>query len=274
MIQVTGKHFITHNSLIPVKFIDNYVGDEDDTIYEVVCVVQFTPLFLEEHLARFLSSLVSVYKDKSLVVNKQLISERIRKLIRKNNISFGNIRFQFNSNNTKQFRAWFIPAAYPSRQQYTEGVSVKTLPAKRTNPNIKTRNKKLRNDADEFIINHHVYEAILVNQEGYLTEGSRSNIFFISNEIFFTPPQSDVLQGVTREKIISLLTNNNLHFKERLIHISELNSFQSCFISGTSVKVLPVATINEVTMDVQNNLLKNLIYLYNSLIERYLESFP
>jgi branched-chain amino acid aminotransferase len=273
MIQVTGNHFVTNNELIPVKFIENYVDDEDNTIYEVLRVVQFKPLFLEEHLHRFLSSLTSVHKNKSQATDKHLITERIISLIRKNNIPYGNIRFQFNSNDTGRFCAWFIPVAYPSEQQYADGVPVKTLSATRIDPTIKTRDKKLRQNADDFIKEHDIYEAILVNPEGYLTEGSRSNIFFIDGKTFCTPPQYDVLPGITRQKVIYLLKNNGLQFEEELIHISELSRFQSCFISGTSAKILPVATINEITMDVQNDLLRNIIKSYNSLINNYLESF-
>jgi len=273
MVQVTGNHFVTHNELIPVKFIENYVDDEDNTIYEVLRVVQFTPLFLEEHLHRFFSSFTSVRKDKSQAVNRSHITNRIRSLIRKNDIPNGNIRFQFNNNDAKQFRAWFIPVAYPSEQQYADGVPVKTLSATRIDPTIKTRDKKLRQNADDFIKEHDIYEAILVNPEGYLTEGSRSNIFFTHNETFCTTPQSDVLPGITRQKIIQLLRNNRLQFEERPIHMSELNRFQSCFISGTSAKILPVVTINEVVMDVRNDFLENIIDLYNSLTNNYLGSF-
>ena len=273
MIHVTGDYFVTHKGLIPVDFIDKYVRDEDETVYEVLRVIGFKPLFLEDHLLRFFNSFTSLNRDKPQKINNLFITDKIKSLIGSHNLPDGNIRFQFNKNDVTQFCAWYIPVTYPSEQQYSKGVAVQTLSATRPDPNIKTRDKKLRQQADNFIKTRQIYEAILVNREGYLTEGSRSNIFFISDNTFYTPPLSCVLPGITRQKIIHLLEDNHLSFKEKMIHSNELHRYQSCFITGTSANILPVAKIDNISMDVETEALKNLVNLYKLLIDNYLQEF-
>ncbi len=273
MIQVTGNYFVTHNALLPTEHVNSYVRDVNRTVYEVLRVVHYTPLFLEDHIQRFTNSFTALQKADSAIVNTRMISERLHTLIAKNNISDGNIRFQFNNNNPSQFCAWYIPSSYPTVQQYSEGVTVKTLQAERSDPNIKARDKKLRIGADLFIRKEKISEAILVNNEGFLTEGSRSNIFFIRNQTFVTPPLSCVLPGITRQKVIRLIKTNELDFQETALHKDTLDKYQACFITGTSVKILPVARIDNVSTDVTNHLLRKIMKLYNLLISNYLNDF-
>ena len=271
MISVSGNYFVTDKDLISVRFIDNHVQDKNDIIYEVIRFIDSKPLFLEGHIERFMN-FFSVENEKK-VGWTSLITRRIRVLIEKNKISDGNLRFQFNKNSPDSFCAWIIPFKYPSEQQYYKGVTIKTYLGTRSNPNFKARNINLRRDVDTFIGGNNIYEAILVNSEGFLTEGSRSNIFFIQDDILITPPISMVLPGITRQKIIELIKTNKLQFEERLIRTEDIRNYSTCFISGTSPKILPVARINNIKMDVKNKLMVNLIKLFNQQINEYIEMF-
>ena len=271
MILVIGEKFICNDKIISVTQIDQHVKDQNEIIYEVMRFIDSKPLFLRDHLDRFLSAFhFGVDKNNYY---KTLLSNYIRKLIDCNNLENGNVRFQFNNNNSQLFCAWLIPFKYPTAQQYKEGVSVNTYSRERTDPNIKSRDIKLRFDVDDFIVKREIYEAILINPDGKITEGSRSNIFFIENKLIISPPLAMILPGITRQKIISLIHEHGFHFEERTVRISEINRFESCFISGTSPKILPVKKIDEQYMIIENPLLKRLIQLYDKLIDTYLENF-
>jgi branched-chain amino acid aminotransferase len=271
MTKVTGNYLIAGKQLVPVAEFDDYVVDQNDTIYEVLRVIHFKPLFIGEHVDRLIRSMM--LKKINISDSRAQIIQNIKRLIENNDLPDGNIRFQFNNNDIRQFCAWYVPAYYPTDKQYREGVPVMTFSAARQNPNIKTRDIELRQEADEFIRQQGIYEAILVNNDGYLTEGSRSNIFFIEGDIFVTPPLSFVLPGVTRQKIIELIRNNQLKVKEEIIRQEELKHFSSCFITSTSAKVLPVSSVNGIITDVNNDWVKKISEQYNQLINDYLERF-
>ena len=271
MISAIGNYFVTHTDLISTRFIDKHVQDKNDVIYEVLRFIDSKPLFLEDHIERFTSSfLVNNEKKAAWML---LITRRIRVLVEENKISYGNLRFQFNDYSPASFFAWMIPSKYPSDQQYYKGVTIKTYLGIRNKPNFKARNINLRRDVDNFIEENDIYEAILVNSKGFLTEGSRSNIFFIKDSILITPPLAMVLPGITRQKIIELIDANNLQFEERLIRIEDMKNYSTCFISGTSPKILPVTRINDIKMDVENKHLINLINLFNQQIDEYIKMF-
>ena len=86
-----------------------------------------------------------------------------------------------------------------------------------------------------------------------------------------TPPKKNVLAGVTRQKVILLCKENNIECIEQEIRVSQLSNFEAAFFSGTSPKVLPVKSIDQINFDPGNELLKRLIKLYDEEIKRYIK---
>jgi branched-chain amino acid aminotransferase len=98
--------------------------------------------------------------------------------------------------------------------------------------------------ADQLIKKKNVYEVVLITPDGFLLEGSRSNIFGIRRGILFTPKQKFVLPGITRQIVIELANENDIPVREVPIHKEELYDFQSFFITGTSPGILSVNKID------------------------------
>ncbi len=69
------------------------------------------------------------------------------------------------------------------------------------------------------------YEAILVNTRHQVTEGSRSNIFFVKDDQVITAKSNDVLEGITRQQIIVMMNNEGIPLIEKEILESELETF-------------------------------------------------
>jgi branched-chain amino acid aminotransferase len=271
MIYALGESFICNERLVPVKEANQLIIDQDETIYEVLRLIDSKPLFIEEHFDRFLGNF---YFDLQTVNNyKTLLKKNLQKLVENNDLKSGNIRFQFNNNQIQNFCAWFLPFNYPTSRQYEKGVEVATYHGERNDPNIKSRDIELRTHLDNFIAKKKIYEAILINTHNEITEGSRSNIFFITDDKILTPPLAQVLPGITRQKIISLITGQGIPFQESRILKDDLSGVTSCFISGTSPKILPVRKIDIYQQDVTNPLLQRLIYAYDQMIISYLENF-
>ena len=89
-------------------------------------------------------------------------------------------------------------------------------------------------------------EAIMLNSDGHVAEGSAQNIFIVRNGIVITPPVSDgILEGITRRTIIDLCQRElNTEVLERSIDRSELYVAEEVFLVGTAVEVAPVVEVD------------------------------
>ena len=89
-------------------------------------------------------------------------------------------------------------------------------------------------------------EAILLAQDGHVSEGSGENIFIISDGELVTPSSSDnILKGITRDTIIKLAKSEfGIDTIERPIDRSELYIADECFMTGTAANVTPVTEID------------------------------
>jgi branched-chain amino acid aminotransferase len=89
-------------------------------------------------------------------------------------------------------------------------------------------------------------EAILLTQDGHVSEGSGENIFLILGGKLITPPSSDdILMGITRDTVIKLAKNElAIDIIERQVDRSELYVAEECFFTGTAANVAPVLEID------------------------------
>ena len=91
-------------------------------------------------------------------------------------------------------------------------------------------------------------EAILLTQEGYVSEGAGENIFMVMNGKLLTPSISDnILAGITREAVIQIAWNElGLETVERSVRRSELYNADECFLTGTAAHLTPVGHIDNI----------------------------
>jgi branched-chain amino acid aminotransferase len=258
--------FIYNGEIKPnKKFI---VSENAGGVYEVIRVTNGVPLFLKEHLKRFFVS--AKLARKFIRFTKDEIAGFIHQLIIENDVTDGNIMLS----NKIQLKAFFISHKYPAENWYTSGIACGVLHAERENPNIKVFQTPVRLKADEMIEREGFYEVLLVDQNGRITEGSRSNLFFVAGENLITPPGDEVLLGITRQKTIKLAEKSGIPVFEKEVLFRELNSFQAAFITGTSPKILPVLKIGDLYFDPQNKVVQHLRKEHDELIRQYILAFP
>jgi branched-chain amino acid aminotransferase len=272
MPEKINSNFVVNNT---VKNISEFPGSfqpDDIILYEVVRLINGKILFLNDHLERFFASYHHINKTPG--VTKENILTQLHLLIHANDISNGNIKFQsvihFQSGDTKIY-AFFIPHSYPTEKQYQEGVPVSMVTASRTNPNAKIQQTKLRNELNQLIKDKNIYEAILIHPDGYVTEGSRSNLFMIKNNTIFTSLESDILPGITMKYIIQLCNDIDLPICFQRITPEEMLSMQALFITGTSPKVLPVRSVSEHYFDVNHPILRKVMKKFDQVLGKNLE---
>ncbi len=93
---------------------------------------------------------------------------------------------------------------------------------------------------------HGYDEAILLDSEGYVAEGSGENIFIVKNGVLVTPPvYDDILEGITRNTIITLAREElGLQVVERRIRREELYTCDEAFFTGTAAEITPIIEID------------------------------
>lgn len=87
-------------------------------------------------------------------------------------------------------------------------------------------------------------EAILLDKNGYISEGSGENLFIVKNSALITPTIDYCLNGITRQSVISIAKNLNYSVEERNLTFDELLDADEAFYSGTAVEITPITTVD------------------------------
>jgi len=251
--------------------ISSFVPDMSaDIYYEVIRLIEGKLLFLPEHLERLRASLSG---SETIYPGKQIIEENLRLLMAENSFQNGNIRICLQQSPGKEpvLQCYFISFLYPDTSMYKDGVKLVSYPHQRPNPGIKKWDNAFRSAVGQYIRDHQVYEALLLNPASQITEGSRSNIFFIDSAgSLLTVPEKHVLPGITRRHVLEIAAEEGIRIREKTISIDELDGLVAAFISGTSPKVLPVKQIDTFNFDVNHSILKLLMDRFDRLISKKL----
>lgn len=265
--------YYLHNGLpVDRRYFEASSAGSRITVYEVLRMTDGVPLFLEDHYLRLQRSARLVGRVLNLPITE--LEQNIRQLIKANNVLSGNIKIQvqWDDEGRGDLYACFIRHRYPSAEDYRLGVRVDLLAAERDNPNAKVANPRVRELADNMIRDQQLYEVLLVDHDGFVTEGSRSNFFIIRGEEIATPPISTVLPGITRGKVLELCQRLGRPVRQEPIHRRDLRRVAAAFLSGTSPGVLPIAAIGSQRLDPRHPLLLQIHDHYETLMRDYLVS--
>jgi len=283
MDKCLNDFFLFGNDIKSSEEFENYNSATGKSLYEVIRISDGIPIFFIEHLERLESS-AKIMKY-CLKITRDEIINGIIKLIYKNKMLNGNLKLVVNyipidesrdnnNDSNEKFLAYFVTHFYPTKEQYTQGVKTITYHGERCTPNAKVVNDIFRAKVNEQISNENVYEAILVDNAGFITEGSKSNIFMVKGATVVTSKVENVLPGITRQFIIKACENLNIKFEEKNVHESELKSYDGLFISGTSPSVLPINKVDEMSFDsAKNPLINSIMKEYDSELKHNKEKF-
>lgn len=237
------------------------------SIYEVIRIFHGHPIFLTDNLMRLDNSLKK--SNIRLDISTLRIPDKLNRLISLEHIAEGNLKYVLHFTNGKSPDEYIfqIPHSYPSQRDYDEGIDTVTCSAVRENPEIKYINGELRSLTNRLIQEHHVYEVLLVDREGYITEGSRSNVFFIKNDTLYTASTAYVLPGTSRKRVFDICKEHRIPIIEHRVPVSGVPDFDAAFLTGTSPLILPIHHIDAIRLNPQNQMLKKIMNYYFSLVE-------
>ena len=267
-MNMCGKYYIFNKDIKDLREFDDNIIKGEKNIYEVLKIKRRIPLLLEEHIKRLKST--SKLTGLEIWLKENFIESSIKKLIEKNNIENGSLKFLLNFDK-KYFICYFEKVTFPTDKDFKEGISTALYNKERKNPNAKVLNNNFRNDLDKFIKEKDIFEAILVDRSGFITEGSKSNIFMVKGDKLITTPSKAVLPGITRKQVIDICNELNISIVEKYISYKDLKKIDGIFISSTPFDILPVKNVDDIKLKSSNNpFIVSIMKKYNEKIDNYI----
>lgn len=91
---------------------------------------------------------------------------------------------------------------------------------------------------------HGFDECLLLDQNGFIAEGSGENIFVVKNKIVYTPPTGFILPGITRDSVMQMARDLGYTIREENITRNQIYLADEVFFTGTAVEVTPIREID------------------------------
>ncbi|MFQ3215758.1 MAG: branched-chain amino acid aminotransferase [Paraperlucidibaca sp.] len=145
--------------------------------------------------------------------------------------------------------AWEWPA-YMGAEALERGIKVRTSSYTRHHVNISmTRAKANGNYINSMLalqeaISGGAEEALMLDPEGYVAEGSGENVFIVRDGVIYTPDVTSCLDGITRKTVIQLAEANGYTVKEKRITRDEVYIADEAFFTGTAAEVTPIRELD------------------------------
>jgi len=133
---------------------------------------------------------------------------------------------------------------------YEEGMKVITASTRRNSPQVIDPQIKSLNYLNNILAKieanrAQMPEAIMLTQDGYVTECTGDNIFIVKDGELITPPvYLGALDGITRRTVISLAKNLNIPVFEKVFTLFNLYNADECFFTGTAAEVIAVTEVD------------------------------
>lgn len=221
---------------------------------------QGTSIFrLEAHTDRLFNS--AKIMNMSMPFSKEQLNDAQRAAVRDNDLKSAYIRpmvfygsegMGLRADNLKthvMVAAWEW-GAYMGEENLQKGIKIATSSFTRHHVNV-TMTKAKSNGAYmnsmlalQEAVSHGCDEALLLDTEGYVSEGSGENFFMVKDGIIFTPELTSALDGITRKTIMQLAKEAGYEVREKRITRDEVYIADEAFFTGTAAEVTPIRELD------------------------------
>lgn len=253
---VNGRYVPHHQAEVS---IDDRGYQFGDGVYEVVTIVAGLMADEDWHLDRLQFSLGEL--GIPMPMTRAALKIVIRNIIRMNHIRDGLIYFQVTRGVMRRDHAFnallkpqLVMTAKPMRipgPDSAKAVKVITVPDERwRRRDIKTTQLLPNCLAKTKAVEAGAYEAWMIDDDGFITEGSSSNAWIVTKdgELVTRPTTYDILSGITRKSVMAIAAARNLKIVERAFTPEEAVNAAEAFVTSASSLVTPVGMVNDDTV--------------------------
>ena len=225
-----------------------------DAVYEVIRVYGKHAWKIDEHFNRLQSSLEAI---KIHPVDLSEIRRQTDTTLTNSSIREGIIYIQVTrgeASRTHYFPRTIIPNCLIYVDEFTDpykdlrahGVHVITYPDIRWSRNyIKVTSLLANCLAAEAAFELGCLESILIDSQGFVTEGSHTSIFAVRNGCLLVAPDGpNILPGITKRQVLNLANDSNIPIKEQRLAKSDIQEIDELFLSGTPEEILPIISVD------------------------------
>jgi len=228
-----------------------------DGIFEGIRAYNGRVFRLDRHIERLFDSAKAIRLD--LPLSPHDVEQRVLETCRQNEIQDGYIRLVVTrgiGDLSVSPRSCVTPALViiarevaPLFGHEPRGISVITSAFRRNPPDAVSPSIKSLNYLNNVLARLEAHdagadEAILLDREGYVAEGSADNVFIVTERALVTPPTPTNLHGITRETILRLAEELAIRVEERRFALFDLWTAREAFICGTFAEVAPIASVD------------------------------
>jgi branched-chain amino acid aminotransferase len=141
--------------------------------------------------------------------------------------------------------------AYLGEDGLNKGIRVKTSSFSRHHVNVSLVRAKASGYyinsilANQEVTAHGYDEALLLDTDGYVSEGSGENVFIVRDGVLYTPDLASCLAGITRDAIIKIAEDLNIEVREKRITRDEMYCADEAFFTGTAAEVTPIRELDD-----------------------------
>lgn len=214
---------------------------------------------LNDHTNRLFESAKAV--NMKIPFSQQEINEAQKEVFRVNELDEGYIRpmcfygsegMGLRADNLKVHcivAAWEWPS-YMSPEAFEKGINIKISSYKRETGNIVSRSKVNGNYVTSIMALQEAMkegydEALLLDDEDNISEGSGENFFIVKNKTLYTPDLDASLDGITRKSIISLAEELEIKVEVKKVNLQDVLDADELFFTGTAAEVVPIRSVDK-----------------------------
>lgn len=261
---LNGEIMPIAKAIIPLSNIEYSYGFG---VYETLRAAKGKILFPKEHAERLMESARIIGLEHSFTANS--IQANIAELVKQNQAETCNLKVLLIGANDKESANLYILCLnplFPDRKLYSAGAKCITQKYERIYPHAKTLNMLPSYLAYREAKKVGAYDALAVNQQGCITEGTRTNFFAIKDKQIISPPEKDILLGVTRDQVLKSAQQNDFEVIESDIPLSELQNYDGFFLTSTSSKIMPISSIDDKSYQIPASL-RELMQAYDAYLK-------
>ena len=238
-----GELLPAERAVVPLASIEYAYGFG---VYETVRVSGGTAYFLQNHAERLLESAKIIGLEHSFC--REDVENFAQNLMAATEAEAFNVKILLLGAPRKEDATLYVLCLnplFPDKKIYKEGVDLAVVNYEREYPRAKTLNMLLSYLAYRKAKQSGCYDALLVDRRGRAREGTRTNFFAVKDGVVFSPPEEQILPGITRKAVLSVAAKIGVSVEEKEIFLDDLKNCDGAFITGTSVKIVPVGKIGD-----------------------------
>jgi len=256
IVYINGKFISEEKALVSIFDRGFLYGDG---AFETMRVYNGKVFKLDEHIKRLFATLMQLKIKHSFKLPE--LSQLINSILKRNSLKDASIKLGVTRGESgggfdfpKRIKPTIYIIAKPFKPYpeswYQRGVkvSITTIrkpPSSSLNSKLKTHNFLPNILARIEAKKKGAFEGIMLDEKGFICEGTVSNIFFVKDNLLLTPSaQCDILLGITRQTVLDLTKKLKTPVREGKFKPEFLHGCNECFLTNSLIEILPVKAIN------------------------------